>query len=51
MAKAKKPTAKIKVTNLKGKSDKQITALLAKAKTSRSGFIILNAPFKVQPVK
>jgi hypothetical protein len=46
MAKAKKP-AKITVTNLKGKSDKQIGALLKKVKTSRIGFIIRNAPFKV----
>ena len=43
--------ANIKVTNLKGKSDQEVAALLAKVKQSRVGFIILNAPFKVQPVK
>jgi hypothetical protein len=65
MAEAKEPTGtgeaqvsvpvpqdtNIKVTSLKGKSAQEIAALLEKAKQSKVGFIILNAPFKVQPVK
>jgi hypothetical protein len=41
----------IKITSLKGKSDKEIADLLAKAKQSKVGYVILNAPFKVRPVK
>ena len=65
MAKAKEPTGtgetqitvsvpqdtNIKVSNLKGKSEKEVAALLEKAKQCKVGFIILNAPFKVQPVR
>jgi hypothetical protein len=65
MAEAKEPTTtgeaqvsvpvpqdtNIKVTSLKGKTDKEIEALLEKAKRAKVGFIIVNAPFKVQPVR
>jgi hypothetical protein len=41
----------IRVTDLKGLSDKQVSDLLKKAKTAKVGFVILNAPFKVRPVE
>jgi hypothetical protein len=40
-----------KIHDLKSLSDKEVGDLLKKAKTSKVGFVILNAPFKVRPVE
>ena len=42
---------KITVTKLSGKTAAEIQAVLEKAKTSKVGFVILNAPFKVRSAK
>jgi hypothetical protein len=42
---------KIRVTDLKGLSPKQLEEVLSEAKKSKVGFVILNAPFKVRPVE
>jgi hypothetical protein len=41
----------VKVHDLSSLSDKEIEEVLKKAKTSKVGFVILNAPFKVRPVE
>ena len=41
--------AKIKVTDLKSLNEKELDEVLSKAKKSKVGFVILNAPFKVRP--
>ena len=45
------PTSKLEVSNLANLSEQELHELLEKAKKSRVGFIILNAPFKVSPVE
>jgi hypothetical protein len=42
---------KITVSDLKGLSAKELEDVLSKAKKSKVGFVILNAPFKVRPVE
>jgi len=41
----------ITVTDLKTLDERELNEILEKAKTAQIRFIILNAPFKVQPVK
>ena len=46
------PTSNLEVvSDLKNLTDDELSELLAKAKKSRVGFVILNAPFKVRPVE
>ena len=46
------PTSNLEVvSDLKNLTDDELSELLAKAKESRVGFVILNAPFKVRPVE
>lgn len=45
------PTSKLEVSSLANLSDQELQELLEKAKKSRVGFVILNAPFKVSPVE
>jgi len=44
-------TSKLEVSDLKNLTEKELEELLKKAKKSRVGFVILNAPFKVSRVE
>ena len=45
------PRHSTEIHDLKSLSAKEVSDVLKKAKTSKVGFVILNAPFKVRPVE